>query len=185
MTGSNPKNRFVFFLSILVIAFSACDLENVNYSDVPYLEFKELKAKDSIDILENKSRLVTLHLYLIDGKGDIGDFPCFDGTEYYPGNCLIQLHYYNGDKYVYDSTFPKAWFPCYGDSVEMRITEWYTIPPVGDLGQDKALKADVFIDISYTVEPQNSYKKYFYKVTVFDAKLNRSNTLITDTIIME
>jgi hypothetical protein len=189
MTGSNLKSNHTFLIAFLILVFSGCELETERYSFIPQIEFKELTVVDTIDLLQNKIRQNKLHFYLIDGNGDIGDVPCFDGADYYPGNCLIELHYYDGDKYVYDSTFPKSWFPCYGDSVEMRITQWYSIPSVGDLGQDKALKADVFIDIEYTKDPLNLqyhfHNNFFYKITVFDQKLNKSNVLNTDTIIME
>jgi hypothetical protein len=167
MIGSKVMNRFILFLSVFIIGFSACELENVEYSDIPNIEFKDLKVKDSLDLLGNPSRLITLHFYLIDGDGDIGPINSPD----YIGNCNLELFFLKDLVYQNDTTI-------------LDTIRWTTIPYVGYLGQDKALKADVFIDIEYNAEPQMSYKNYFYKITVFDMVFNKSNTISTDTIIL-
>jgi len=161
-------SKHTFFIAFLILVFSGCELETERYSFIPQIEFKELIVKDSLDLLGNPSRLITLHFYLIDGNGDIG--PIYNPD--YIGNCNLELYYLKDGIYQQDTAI-------------LDTLRWPTIPYVGDLGQDKTLKADIFIDYAYNTFPTNSYTSFFYTVFVYDMSLNKSNIINTDTIFME
>jgi len=160
--------QFIFVLVVIVFQFTSCELESVDYPPEPFIEFVDLKVLDTIDLLDNLSRLNTIHFYVIDGDGDIGPINHPD----YIGNCYLQLFYEDSGKYKMDTNL-------------LDTVQWPTIPYVGELGQDKALKADIFIENEFNTEPQKSYSNFFYLITVFDMSLNQSNTISTDTIIFK
>ncbi|HCC30746.1 MAG TPA: hypothetical protein DEQ03_11970 [Marinilabiliales bacterium] len=171
MIGTKAMNKLLTYIFLAVFAMvSACELETTDYPDTPQIEFKEIKVADTVDLLGSKSRLVNLHFYLIDGDGNIG--PIYTIKDTLP-NCYITLYYKNST-----GIFTQ-------DTNIIDTLSSYTIPDVGDLGQDKTLKADIFIDISYNTEPTMSHTHFFYSIQVIDKSLNKSNTIHTDTIIIQ
>lgn len=180
-------NRKCFLLvGLIIFALTACELEKVDYPPEPFIRAEPLIVTDTIDLLNNKVRLINLHFYLIDGDGDIGpETPCFNGERYLPGNCYLELYYKDGNEFVKDTIQQLDTLFCGQDTVMMKMTEWYMIPYAGDLGQDNSLKEDIYIDVEYNTEPQKSYSEFFYKITVFDMALNQSNTISTDTVIID
>jgi hypothetical protein len=166
MIGSKEIKWLWFSLAFLLV-FS-CELEQTDYPPEPFIEFRELQVIDSGGIL-GSARYFKIHFYLIDGDGDIGPIyhPEFDGK-----NCNVELFYKSGANYQLDTLI-------------LEDARWFEIPYVGDLGHDKALKADVYIDYGPFVEVQRQYTNFFLTITVYDMALNKSNTIHTDTIILD
>ncbi|MBI9065875.1 MAG: hypothetical protein JEZ09_01205 [Salinivirgaceae bacterium] len=155
-------------VSFLVLFFIlGCDIESVDYPPEPYVEFKDVIVENSVDLLDNPIRNVSLHFYLIDGDGDIG--PLLENTEIYR-NCNWELYYFNNNERMHDTMLH--------DSII-----WVDIPSAGELGQDQSLKADVFITIEFTSAPQSTYDTFQFSIQVFDMALNESNIAWSDTII--
>ncbi|MDA3892894.1 MAG: hypothetical protein PF517_14625 [Salinivirgaceae bacterium] len=169
----------------IVFLLYGCELDKIDYPVEPQIESRDLTVTETDDLLGNPIRLNTIHFYLIDGDGDIGpETPCYNGDIYLAGNCLVELYYKSGNSYMMDTSISIDTVFCGYDTVLMNVMGWYAMPYSGDLGQDKALKADIFIDIEYNTEPQKNYEEFFYTITVFDKSLNQSNTISTDTIII-
>jgi len=180
-------NKFYTYLALVLIVFATgCELESVDYPPEPQIEFKELTVIDTVDLIGNKTQLNKIHFYLIDGDGNIGETPCYNGEMVLAGNCLLQRFYFEKGDYIEDVGYIDTIFCAVFDTFSIEnVTAWYNIPNVGELGQDKALKADIFIDLEYTTQLEQSYKNFFYKITVFDMTLNKSNIISTDTIIFQ
>lgn len=161
------ENRILFVLVIL-ITFFGCEVESVDYPDTPSVEFKNVNVQEGEDLLGNKTRDILLHFYLIDGDGDIAPFEYTNPKR----NCHWELHYF-------DNNIRKK------DTLINDTTEWVNMPYVGDLGQDNSLKADVYIEIQFTLPPQTTYDSLQFNVQVFDLNLNASNIAWSDTIVVD
>lgn len=160
-----------FFLLSFMVLFFSCELDNTRYSEIPEIEFKSISVVDTVNVLGNKVNTVKLHFYLIDGDGNIGPIYKIDCVYAQP-NCFIDLFFKNdAGIFVEDTTVAYT-------------LKAFTIPDVGDLGQDKRLKADIFIDIEYLYQLKNFYSTIFYQVQVMDKSLNNSNVINTDTLML-
>ena len=162
----NKEIKWLWF-SLMFLLFLSCELEQTNYPPEPYIEFKDLQVIDSGSVL-GSARYFKIHYYLIDGDGDIG--PIFRPG--YIGNCYIELYHFKDTAYQLDVSI-------------LDTLRWFEIPFVGDLGQDKALKADIYIDYGPFVGVQREYTNFFLTLTQYDMALNKSNTMYTDTIILD
>jgi hypothetical protein len=168
MIGNNPSKIVWFFLVLIGITYS-CALEELDYPPEPFIEFRNIYSVDTFDLIGNPSRKITIHFYLIDGDGDIG--PVYS-SGFSGENTNLELYFFDQNVFKIDTAV--------NDTLR-----WLTIPWVGELGQDKVLKADVYLDMEYNTEPQKSYDDFFYAITVYDLALNKSNTIHTDTIIID
>jgi hypothetical protein len=186
MTGNKAMSKFFIYMGLALIGFTqGCKLESVDYPPEPQIEFKTLTVIDTVDLNGNKTQLNKIHFYLIDGDGNIGETPCYNGEMVLGGNCLLERYYFENNSYKKDAGYTDTIFCSESIFSVENVTAWYNIPYVGQLGQDKALKADIYIDIEYTSDLQKSYTNFFYKITVFDMDVNRSNTISTDTLILK
>lgn len=167
MTGS-WESKIIIVLFVFM-SLHACQLEYTNYPTEPYIEFREISYKDSFDLLGNASRKIFIHYYLVDGDGDIG--PIYN-NDFSGWNTNIELYVRNQNNYFIDTSMV--------DSLR-----WVTVPFVGDLGQDYSLKADIYLDFEYNTEPEKSYTNFYYSITMYDLNLHKSNTIYTDTIIID
>lgn len=182
-------NKF-FGIIGCALFLTACQVESVDYPNTPSVEFKEVLVENSVDLLGNPVRSVTLHFYLIDGNGDIGPFY----TDSIFGNCHVEL-------FCQDLGQWKKFYPPKLDTVVYNMDtiyysslEWVNMPSPGELGQDNTLKADIYVDIAYSlgivsedldvIDPVN-YDTFFYAVKVYDLALNESNMAYSDTIILD
>lgn len=162
------ENQIIGLVTAIFL-LTSCELDSGDYSDIPFISFKKITVTDSVDILGNPSaRLVNLHFYLIDGDGNIGPIYTINDTGPQP-NCKVNFFYKDSQ----------------GNYIQDTLIESYTIPEIGDLGQDVLLKADIFIDITYNIGNPLSATQFFYSVQVFDKSLQASNILHTDTVNME
>lgn len=174
------NNKYAFYLFFLILLVG-CKLEVIDYDDVPFIEMKEVIVEKGVDGLGNPSRNVYMHFYLIDGDGDI--IPMIDTANNFFGNCYIQLYYLDNDIFYKDKTVLMDTLLVGTDSIVKNVMGWYNIPNK-ELGQDIALKADVYIDISYNYGPPVSYDTFRFSIQVFDFALNASNIIWSDTLIL-
>ncbi len=131
------KPQDFFILSLLMFSmlmFTACPKPQ-DYSDIPEIEFKQVKLFNSNDTLGNPEKTYRLMFGLIDGNGDIGldvgDTIGLGVDSLYVNNVLTKMfEVKNGDTILSDST----------GSYNFRI------PNIVPLGQYELLIADVFID---------------------------------------
>lgn len=168
MNKAHASYIVIFFLLITI----GCAVDTTQYPPIPELIFTELESELSKNA-EGVDTLFYVGLYfsLIDGDGDIGDVPNveFDSLIRPPTNCFIDMYYYQDGEYLLDTL--------------LKATE-YTIPYIANEGQDKLLKADVKIDIPYSLSSQLifPYDSIYYAIRVVDRAQNESNVILTDTI---
>lgn len=150
-----------------------CAVDTTRYSPIPEIAFQKSESQlsknaDGIDTLF----YVGLYFSLIDGNGDIGAVAIPDGDNIIlpPTNCFVDLYYAQDGQFVKDTL--------------LKATE-YTIPYIPNEGQDKLLKADVIIDIPYSLSSQLlfPYDTIYYTIKVVDRANFESNIIFSDTIV--
>ena len=147
-----------------------------NYPDEPQIEFLEAVVKDSMDVLDNKIKHVTLKFRVIDGDGDIGlnEYDTLgpysrDSAYYY--NLFIIEYEKKGEEFVEvkDNEFPRN----------------YRIPDLTPEGQNKTLIANVSVEIEYgfsdLIPLRFTEFKYYFKLV--DRSFNFSNTDTSSLIV--
>lgn len=149
---------------------AGCELEKTDYPPEPQIEFLSSNVEVVTNALGQNQIQIKVKFYLIDGDGDVGLME-FDTLPPYDANFFPSFYSINNGVKQIDTTF---------------IADKYRIPWVGDLGQDKALKAEVSIDFEYPYSnsfpfPHDSIMYSFY---MLDRLLNKSNTVWTDTIVV-
>ena len=159
----------ILFSLVLASLFLAQCQKVENYPDEPQIEFLEAVVKDSLDILDNKIKHVTLKFRVIDGDGDIGlnendTLGPFsrDSSFYY--NLFIEEYEKVGIDFikVTDNKFPRN----------------YRIPDLTPEGQNKTLIANIKVEIEYGYSDLQPLRftefKYYFKLV--DRSFNFSNT---------
>lgn len=155
---------FVWFLT-------SCELENTDYPNEPQIEFLRTKVEFDENALGQEQINIKLTFYLIDGDGDVGLLD-FDTVPPYEANFFPSFYSVVNGEIIQDTTF---------------IADKYRIPWVGDLGQDKALKAEVSVDFEYPFSEQFPfpYDSILYSFYMLDRSLNESNIAWTDTVVIK
>ncbi len=168
----NKTVKYIFFL-IVIYTLNSCNVESTNYPDTPQIRFIKSYAQNTVDKIGNPVKKVTIEFYLIDGNGDFGltqsdtVFPFIDINS---SNFFPTLYICNNGEFEVDT---------------QQVITNYKIPYVGDLGQDKALKAYVYVDFEYTNTPTVPFihDSIYYSFYVIDRRFNQSNHVFTDTIV--
>ena len=148
----------------MLTLFFACK-KRESFSDIPYLEFSHYELKDSVDALENITKLCELHIYFTDGDGDIGLFES-DTIAPYDYNLFVN------------------YFEMYNDSLQqINVNPPYhiRIPNLTPTGQNKSLKVDVKYDVDVTYRNSDSIK---FELKLFDRALNESDWVSSSLIIL-
>ncbi|HBF87741.1 MAG TPA: hypothetical protein DDX39_03780 [Bacteroidales bacterium] len=162
--------QVILFFLIAEILFS-CKAPEV-YPDEPEITFKEIIVKDTSDLL-NDIKMVKIIFSLIDGNGDIGLDESDTIAPYNQGS----IYYYN----LYVSFFEKH-DGIFEEITDLQVPYYYRIPNVSKEGQNKTLKADIQVDIDYLYPIK--YDTVYYEIYIYDRALNQSNTITTNTIIL-
>ncbi len=164
-------SKILFGIIVMLIGFVlSCKLEHIDYPPEPYIEYISAEATIGQNALNQSLVKVKLIFYLIDGDGDVG---------------LTELD----TIYPYDANFYPTLYGFVNDSLKVDTTliaDEYRIPYVGDLGQDKTLKAEIIIDFEYPFNDMNPYPydSIVYSFYMVDRALNKSNVAWTDTIVI-
>lgn len=147
-----------------------------NYPDEPQIEFLEVLVRDSLDVLENKIKHVTLKFRVIDGDGDVG---------LYESDTLGP---FNRDSAFYYNLFIKEYEKIGEEFVEVTDNQFprnYRIPYLTPEGQNKTLIANVSVEIEYGYSDSNPLRftefKYYFKIV--DRSFNFSNTDTSSLIV--
>jgi len=160
--------RILFFLLIPLLVFNHCQ-KIENYPDEPQVEFLDAIVKDSIDVLDNTIKHVTLRFKIIDGDGDIGlnegdtIGPFGRNGDYYYNLFLIEYEKIGNEFIeVTDNEFPRN----------------YRIPDLTPAGQNKTLIANVKVEIEYGYSQSNPlrFTEFKYHFKIVDRSFNFSNT---------
>lgn len=170
MIGSKAMHKKLVYISLIAILFVwGCELEKVNYPPEPQIEYRSAITSISTNALDQPVLYIKLTFYLIDGDGDVG-LLWFDTLPPYDANFFPTLYGIENNILVMDTTL---------------VATKYRIPYVGDLGQDKALKAEVIVDLEYPPPYfPFPYDTILYSFYMNDRTLNKSNVAWTDTIIL-
>jgi hypothetical protein len=173
----NHFRKYIIIFGLIILVFAQCRKIEV-YPDEPQISFIEVLAKDSVDVLDNKIKHVTLKFKVIDGDGDIGldeadTLGPFSRDSAYYYNLFITEYEKVGDEFieVTDIEFPRN----------------YRIPNLTPEGQNKTLIANVSVEIEYGYSDLNPLRftefKYHYKVV--DRSFNFSNTDTSSLIVFD
>jgi hypothetical protein len=157
------KLKYILVTFILgTLFFYTCEVPR-SYPDTPEVKFKSLFIADSVDLLDNKVKLVQLTISVIDGDGDVG-IKFADGV--YPGfedldtsDMFITLYEKINGEFV---------------EVELAAADKFKLPYLEPEGQDKTLKADYEVSIEYsdTLFVYDTIKYSFY---IYDRAKHKSN----------
>ncbi len=164
----NFKNIKKLFFLFLGISFLFACPKPPSYSEIPEIDFKEVKLFDAYEILGSdtfKVKACKLKFGLIDGDGNVGLQPeeeiGLDVDSMYINNFFSILYEIkNGDTIIVDS------FDRYNS----------IIPDIRPLGQNKTLIADVYIDLTFSYKNDTLlYDSIMFEFFMIDRDLNRSN----------
>jgi hypothetical protein len=166
------RTFFYIFISIFIIGIISCK-KPVEYPFIPSIKYKSFELKDTIDLLDNKTKFGILTFSVIDGDGDIG----LDITETDPPFDTTSIYYHNLFMTMYEKV--NGVF----DTVELTVPANYRIPYAVQEGQNKTLKADIKVQINFYFPIKYDTIKYdFY---IYDRSLNKSNVESTPEIILK
>jgi hypothetical protein len=140
----------------------------VDYPDEPAISFTSAVSMDSMDILDNPVKRVTVTFHLTDGNGDIG-LGITDTTGPF-----------NRDSAWYYNLFLQEYKNENGSFTEVPAPgglRRYRIPDLTPTGQNKTLIADVSVTIEYPYSGNDPlpFKEFRYEFYVVDRSLNISN----------
>ena len=147
----------------------------MNYPEIPEISFENVYVIDSVDILDNKTKVVELLFTVIDGDGDIGlkeqdtIGPYNKDSTYYYNLFITELEKVNGSFIEVENTlFPRN----------------YRIPYLTPEGQNKNLKATVKVSIEYSYNDRNplAFNVFKYEFYLVDRQLHHSNIDTSTTI---
>ena len=154
----------------LIVAFVIISCEKPKtYSNIPEISFKSMAIVDSIDELGNETKKMLLTFQVFDGDGDIG-LQKDDTLELFEPldnkNLFINFYEKIDGKYV---------------KVDLELPYNYRTPFLEPQGQQKLLKADIEVAISYP-KLLFSYDTIKYDFYLYDRELNKSNIVETPEI---
>ena len=156
-------SKIVFIILLSSILF-ACK-KSEQFSDIPYLEFRRYQIKDSVDALGNLAKICELHLYFVDGDGDIG---LFDEDTIPPFDCNLFVNYFEMQN---DSL----------SQIDVSPPFHIRIPNLTPSGQNKSLKVNVKYDVNITYRNSDTIK---FDLKLFDRALNESDWVGTGLITL-
>ena len=156
-------SKIVFIILLSSILF-ACK-KSEQFSDVPYLEFRKYQIKDSVDALGNLAKICELHLYFVDGDGDIG---LFDEDSIPPFDYNLFVNYFEIQN---DSL----------SQIDVSPPFHIRIPNLTPSGQNKSLKVNVKYDVNITYRNSDTIK---FDLKLFDRALNESDWVGTGLITL-
>jgi len=168
------KNLIILSIIIFIISNYSCR-KIVNYPEIPEISFENVYVIDSVDILDNKTKVVELLFTVIDGDGDIGlkeqdtIGPYNKDSTYYYNLFITELEKVNGSFIEVENTlFPRN----------------YRIPYLTPEGQNKNLKATVKVSIEYSYNDRNplAFNVFKYEFYLVDRQLHHSNIDTSTTI---
>lgn len=156
-------SKIVFIILLSSILF-ACK-KSEQFSDIPYLEFRRYQIKDSVDALGNLAKICELHLYFVDGDGDIG---LFDEDTIPPFDYNLFVNYFEMQN---DSL----------SQIDVSPPFHIRIPNLTPSGQNKSLKVNVKYDVNITYRNSDTIK---FDLKLFDRALNESDWVGTGLITL-
>jgi hypothetical protein len=168
--------RFNPLLAVIVLLAATSCNPIVDYPDEPVISFTQVVVRDSVDVLNNSVKRVTITFHLTDGNGDIGL-----GT----GDTTGAFH---KDSIYYNNLFIREFEKIDGEFVavsEPLGLKKYRIPDLTPSGQNKTLIADISVSLEYPYSGGNPlpFSEFCYQFYVVDRELNYSNTDTTSVIV--
>ena len=169
--------RNIFLITVLfssLVLLIACPKPQ-EYSEIPVIEFKQVKLFNSNDTLGNPEKTYQLKFGLIDGDGDIGleegDTIGLGVDSLYVNDFLTKMYEVkNGDTILADTL----------NSYNFRI------PYIEPQGQNKVLIADVYNDWTFPYYQDTLlFDSIFFEFYIIDRKLNISNIVKTPVLYLD
>lgn len=167
--------KYIGFLLILLLLFLGACPGPEYYPNEPEVNFKKVVLTDSFDALGNKVKRLTLVFNVVDGNGDIGlreqdTISPFVGEYRY--NCYTTLYEKIDGELV---------------PAELSAPYNFRIPYVEPQGQNKLLKADIYLDMDFTVYGNGEllYDSIAFDFFIYDRSLNQSNIDKTPVIYLD
>lgn len=147
--------RFIVFIICSFICFSSCKESYPDYDETPVVEF--VSATTSSDESDKK---VAFTFALYDGDGDIG---LSEKDTIPPFVDSFQQNFYATAFYIDN-----------GDTTALPYNFSYRIPRLRDEGNDKFIKANVTVTMSFA-KSVFTYDSVLFQYFVYDRKLHKSN----------
>lgn len=151
----------------LLLLLAGCK-KVVDYPDIPAVSFTSLTSQDSIDVLDNPVKRVTLTFHLIDGDGNMG-LAATDNTGPFSPDSAFYFNLFIQEYKNENGTFTMV--PAPGG------LKTYRIPDLTPSGQNKTLIADISVTIEYpyTSADPLPFNEFRYEFYVVDRSFNLSN----------
>ncbi len=148
---------------LLAISF-ACKKRN-EYPIIPSIKYDRHDTSFGLDSLGNQAKLLNLFITFEDGDGDLGIEGLFAAND----TSKIYMTLYKKENNIYTEIDPN-------DTLAFRI------PYIEPQGQNKLLKGEIKIKLSYpTVSfPHDTIK---YDLYLIDRAFHKSNTITTPDIV--
>jgi len=167
------KINCILTSTLIIISLYSCR-KIENYSEIPEISFNNIFVTDSVDVLNNRTKVVELSFIVIDGNGDIG---LKESDTIGP---------YNKDSIYYYNLFIKE-FEKIGDNfyeVSNKFPRNYRVPYLTPEGQNKNLKANIKVNIEYSYNDRNPlpFNIFKYEFFLVDRQLQHSNIDTSSTI---
>jgi len=163
------------FITIVLLALGFSCKPVVDYPDEPEVSFTSVIVKDSVDVLDNPVKRVTLTFHLIDGNGDIGLSDTAKSGPFHPDS----LYYHN--LFIQEYELENG---TYNKVPEPAGLKKFRIPDITPSGQNKTLIADISVTLEYPWSESSPlpFSEFRYDFFVVDRALNRSNTDTSTTV---
>jgi hypothetical protein len=150
----------LFFASLF---YCSC-IQGVQYPPEPKIELIGYTYKDSLDNLGNPAHLGLITFSFTDGDGDIGLSESDTAMPYDYNLYVSRIGIQGGIKLT-------------AEELNFRI------PDITPSGQNKTLMGEIDVDLDI-FPVLLSYDTLYYEVYIKDRKLNMSNTITTDYIVL-
>lgn len=156
----------VFGVLLLAALLGAGCLKTEEFPKEPLISYKSyVQGGDS----------ATLTIGFTDGDGDIGLGPADTLSPFNPGS-----HWYHNFFVDYYKMHNGQW-----ELQVFTLPLYYRIPVITPTGQNKTLEGDIAVEISPLVLPQVPGDTVRFGVHIADRALNESNTVFTETIVVQ
>jgi hypothetical protein len=155
-----------FFWFFPVVLLTACPKPQ-QYPDEPQITFKQFILSDTVDLLGNDLKRLSLRFYLVDGDGNIGlkdgdTTGIFHTDSLYNNNFFTSIYeIINGDTVSVDEEYQRN----------------FRIPYIEPQGQLKTLMADIYTDIDFSFQQNGElpYDSIYIEFYIVDRDFNISN----------
>lgn len=175
--GLFTKSRTIAIFMVSAIPFFVLSCRKiVVYPDEPQISFTGITLADTMDVLDNPMKLITLTFHLIDGNGDVGLDSTYLTGPFHPDS----LYHYN--------LFIREYYQINGVWSEVPKPAGerkFRVPDLTPAGQNKTLIADISVKLEYPYSNASplKYRELQYQFHLVDRAFNHSNRDTSSVVV--